>query len=80
MHTGQHALTRDFPELKERIQGLRQNDQHFNRLNDEYNAVDVEVTKAEAGEQNLSDEHLETLKKQRALLKDKLYAMLKEAA
>lgn len=80
MHTGNHALTRDFPELKERIQGLRQSDQHFNRLNDEYNAADVEVTKAETGEQNLSDEHLETLKKQRALLKDKLYAMLKETA
>lgn len=80
MHTGNHALTRDFPELKERIQGLRQKDQHFNRLNDEYNAVDVQVTKAENGEQNLSDEHMETLKKQRALLKDKLYAMLKETA
>ena len=80
MHTGQHALTRDFPELKDRIQGLRQSDQHFNRFNDEYNSVDVEVAKAESGEQNLSDEHLETLKKQRALLKDKLYAMLKETA
>lgn len=80
MHTGNHALTRDFPELKERIQGLRQSDQHFSRLNDEYNAVDVEVTKGETGEQNLSDEHMETLKKQRALLKDKLYAMLKETA
>ncbi len=80
MHTGNHALTRDFPELKERIQGLRQSDQHFNRLNDEYNAVDVEVTKAETGEQNVSDEHMETLKKQRALLKDKLYMMLKETA
>ncbi|MCC2638562.1 MAG: GTP-binding protein [Moraxellaceae bacterium] len=80
MHTGNHALTRDFPELKERIQGLRQSDQHFSRLNDEYNAVDVEVARGETGEQNLSDEHMESLKKQRALLKDKLYAMLKETA
>lgn len=80
MHTGLHALTRDFPELKERINDLRQNDAHFSRLNDEYNAVDVQVMKAETGEQNLSDEHLETLKKQRALLKDKLYALLQEPA
>lgn len=80
MHTGQHALTRDFPEQKDRIQELRGSDQHFNRLNDEYNAVDVEVAKAESGEKNVSDDHLETLKKQRALLKDKLYALLQETA
>lgn len=80
MHTGQHALTREFPELKDRILELRGSDQHFNRLNDEYNAVDVEVTKAESGEKNVSDDHLETLKKQRALLKDKLYSLLKEPA
>lgn len=80
MHTGQHALTRDFPEHKDRILELRQGDSHFRRLNDEYDSVDAQVHKAESGEQNLSDEHLETLKKQRALLKDKLYAMLQETA
>lgn len=80
MHTGNHALTRDFPELKERIQDLRQSDHHFKRLEDEYNAADVEVAKAESGEKNLADEHLEGLKKQRALLKDQLYSQLKETA
>lgn len=78
MHTGLHALTRDFPELKDRINDLRQNDGHFSRLNDDYDAVDVQVAKAESGEQNLSDEHLESLKKQRALLKDKLYTLLQQ--
>lgn len=80
MHTGQHALTRDFPEHKDRILELRQDDAHFRRLNEEYDSADAQVHKAESGEQNLSDEHLETLKKQRALLKDKLYAMLQETA
>lgn len=81
MHTGNHALTRDFPELKERIQELRQGDHHFRNLEEKYNAVDVEVAKAESGEQNLSDAHLEDLKKQRALLKDQLYVILsKETA
>ncbi|MDF2446885.1 MAG: GTP-binding protein [Moraxellaceae bacterium] len=75
-----HPLSRDFPELQERISALRQGDHHFSRLLDEYNAVDHAVYKAETGEHGVSDEHFETMKKQRALLKDQLYAMLKEPA
>lgn len=80
MHTGNHALTRDFPQLKDRIQELRQGDAHFNRLEDEYNAADLEIAKVESGEKNLADDHVEELKKQRALLKDKLYSLLQETA
>lgn len=79
MHTGPHALARDFPELQERIRALRQRDAHFNRLNDEYDAVDHEITRAGSGELGLSDAHLEDLKKQRALLKDELYEQLQQA-
>lgn len=75
-----HPLSRDFPELQERLHALRQSDHHFSRLLAEYDAVDHDVYKAETGQQGLSDEHLETLKKQRALLKDKLYARLQEPA
>lgn len=71
-----HPLSRDFPDLQPRLQALRQSDHHFSRLLEEYNAVDHEVYKAETGEHGISDEHMETLKKQRALLKDKLYALL----
>lgn len=80
MHTGNHALTRDFPELKDRILEMRQGDHHFKRLEEDYNAVDAQLAKAESGEQNLADDHQEELKKKRALLKDQLYALLKEPA
>lgn len=80
MSVEHHQLSREFPELQERIHALRLSDHHFSRLLEEYDAVDHEVYKAGTGEHGVSEAHLETLKKQRALLKDKLYAMLKEPA
>lgn len=81
MHNGNHALTRDFPELKERIQALRHSDNHFKHLEEKYNAVDVEIAKDESAEQPLSEDNLEDLKRQRVVLKDELYALLtKETA
>lgn len=81
MHNGNHALTRDFPELKDRIQELRQSDNHFKNLEEKYNALDVEIAKDVSGEQPLSEDHLEDLKRQRVVLKDELYTLLtKETA
>lgn len=75
-----HSLLRDFPEHHDRIKELKQGDNHFSRLYDEYHATDDKIYRSEIQQEVLSDEHLETLKKQRALLKDKLWAMIGELA
>lgn len=75
-----HSLLRDFPDHQDRIRELRSTDHHFGRLYDEYHALDDRIYRSEIQQEVLSDAHLEDLKKQRALLKDKLYAQLQEPA
>ena len=75
-----HSLLRDFPEHHDRIKELQAADKHFSRLYDEYHALDDRIYRAEIQQEVLSDEHLEDLKKQRALLKDRLYAQMQEPA
>ena len=40
MHVEHHSLIADFPELREQLHTLRQQDHHFARLADEYEALD----------------------------------------
>lgn len=69
-----------FPEYRERIAELRANDRHFSRLFDQHNALDHEI-------KNLEDRHtpslhseIEQLKKEKLLIKEKLYVLLKSEA
>lgn len=73
-----HNLVSEFPEHKERIHYLKMNDHHFARLATEYHEVDKEICRLEQS-MATSDEHLETLKKQRVFLKDDIYYMLQAA-
>lgn len=75
-----HSLLRDFPEHHDRIKELKATDSHFGRLYDEYQGLEDRIYRAEIQQEVLSDEHLEDLKKQRALLKDQLYAQIEETA
>lgn len=79
MHNEQHDLIHEFPEYRDRIHKLKQEDAHFRRLSDEYHELDRQVHRAETDVEPLSDEHLEELKKKRLSLKDQLYALLKAA-
>lgn len=73
-----HSLIQEFPQMKERIRTLKQSDAHFARLFGEYDLAEHAVHRIESGAESASDERLETLKKQRLKLKDRLFAMLKE--
>ena len=55
-------------------------DHHFKKLFDEYHDVDKEIHRLESDDSPASDEHMETLKKQRLHLKDQLYGMLRAAS
>jgi uncharacterized protein YdcH (DUF465 family) len=71
-----HPLIKEFPDMADKIHDLKMNDAHFKRRMEEYEAKDKEVVHGET-DGNFSDEHLETLKKERLALKDELYGMLK---
>ncbi|MCK5640335.1 MAG: DUF465 domain-containing protein [Gammaproteobacteria bacterium] len=72
-----HDLAHEFPEYKERIHDLKMSDLHFAKLYQEYEKLDKEIYRIEQQIETPSDEYTEQLKKKRALLKDKLYALLK---
>lgn len=74
-----HALNREFPELADAIAKLKATDHHFANLLGQHDAVDTEITKSETGVTPISDDALETLKKQRLHLKDQLYAIATRA-
>lgn len=74
-----HDLLHEFPEHKETIHQLKMNNAHFAKLFAEYHETDHEVHRIETGAENTGDTYLENKKKERLLLKDKLYAMITEA-
>ncbi len=71
-----HSLANEFPEFKDRIHELKQDNMHFLRLFNEYHDVDKEVHRIESGAENTSDDYIESLKKQRLNLKDELFSIL----
>lgn len=79
MHVDHHPLLQDFPELREQLHQLRQNDQHFARLAGEYEDLDKRICRVEDGVELLDDSSLTGLKQQRVALKDDLARMLKKS-
>jgi uncharacterized protein YdcH (DUF465 family) len=65
-------------EYRDEIHELKQSNAHFAKIFDEHNELDDKITKAENGEITLTDVELETLKKQKLLLKDEAYKMILE--
>ena len=76
MQIDNHSLANELPEYREKIHALKLSDQHFHKLFNEYHEVDKEIHRLETEDSPVTDEHMETLKKQRLLLKDQLYARL----
>jgi len=74
-----HSLATDFPDHKETISDLKQNNAHFSRLMGEYEEIDKEIVRMEEGIETPSDDFLTEEKKKRLDLKDQLYAMLLDA-
>ena len=49
---------------------------HFLKIFDRHNELDAKITKGENGDMPLTDLELETLKKEKLLLKDEAYGMI----
>ena len=63
-------------EYKNEIHELKLSDAHFAKVFEKHNALDKQVEDAEAGRTLLTDVELETLKKEKLLLKDEAYKMI----
>lgn len=71
-----HDLLHEFPELQGKINELRETDPNFAQLMEQYDTLDKRVRELEELAQPVADETMEDLKKERLLLKDRLYAVL----
>jgi hypothetical protein len=69
-----------FPEFRELITQLKSTDQHFMRLFEQHNALDQKIKNIESHIETGKHEDIEVLKKEKLLLKDQLYAILKKAS
>jgi len=67
-----HSLVNEFPEMRERIHIMKSSNMHFSKLFNEYDAIEHSVHRIESGAVAASDVRLQSLKKQRLLLKDSL--------
>jgi len=74
-----HPLAAEFPQYREAIHRLKQENAHFHRLMDEYEAKDKEIVRMEEGIETPEDSVLTEVKKQRLDLKDALFSMLRDA-
>ncbi len=63
-------------EYKNEIHELKQSNAHFAKVFEKHNDLDQQVEDAEAGRTLLTDAELETLKKEKLLLKDEAYKMI----
>lgn len=68
-----------FPEYRDLITQLKTSDHHFSRLFEKHNALDHRIRNMEARIEPGSHEDIETLKKEKLLIKDQLYLILKKA-
>ena len=69
-----------FPEYRELITKLKTSDRHFSHLFDKHNAPDEKIIKMEDHKEPSTPEEIENLKKEKLLLKDQIYAILKKAS
>ncbi|WP_058553378.1 YdcH family protein [Thiohalocapsa sp. ML1] len=72
-----HDLIHEFPELEGKIEAMRESNEPFASLMDQYDDLDSRVRKLEELGTPVADETIEELKKQRLLLKDQLYELLR---
>ena len=68
-----HPLITEFPEHREAIHQLKQENLHFSKLMAKHEEVDKEIVRMEEGIETPEDLVLAQLKKQRLELKDEIF-------
>lgn len=65
-----------FPEFRETIQELRENNPHFAKIFEEHEILDKKINELEQNPVNLINDSIEKLKRQKLKLKDEMYHLL----
>lgn len=73
-----HELAEEFPDKVERMSALKQTDAHFAKLFDDYHDVNRAVHRAEIQIEPTGQEVEINLRKERARLKDEIWAYLSD--
>jgi len=63
-------------EYRDEIHDLKQENVHFAKIFEKHNDLDQKIEDAEQGRLTLTDVEIETLKKEKLLLKDEAYKMI----
>jgi uncharacterized protein YdcH (DUF465 family) len=74
-----HRSLSMFPEYRDLISKLKTSDHHFGRLFEQHNSLDQKIKNMESHIEAGSHEVIEALKKEKLLLKDQLYGILRKA-
>lgn len=74
-----HELAEEFPDKVEVMHDLKTKDAHFAKLFDEYHDLNRTIHRAETNVEPMEDLAEGELRKQRAALKDEIYAILAKA-
>lgn len=74
-----HELGDEFPEDHDILHKLKMENAHFVTLAERYHDVNGKIHRIETEVEPASDEHSETLKKQRLALLDEIRAMVSQA-
>ncbi|AOF52284.1 hypothetical protein BKG91_11140 [Rodentibacter caecimuris] len=69
-----------FPEFRDLITKLKNNDAYFERLFNKHNELDQDIKNKEENIQLATHTEIEILKKEKLRIKDELYAYLKKKA
>lgn len=64
-----HELAEEFPDKKDGIHSLNENDAHFSKLTDEYHTINREIHRIETGISPADDGYEKQLRRQRMTLK-----------
>ena len=68
-----------FPEYRERIQQLREENPHFAQMFEQHCELDQSIRQLELDPLNHLHEDIEALKRKKLKLKDEMYRLLKDA-
>lgn len=69
-----------FPEYRDLITKLKTTDHHFMRLFEQHNVLDQKIKNMESRIATGTHDEIELVKKEKLLLKDQLYAILRKAS
>ena len=65
-----------FPEFREIIQKLREDNPHFAKIFEEHEVLDKEINDLEQNPVNLINDSIKSLKRKKLKLKDEMYRLL----